>query len=125
MFIIVLALDKCGFTKLASNYLVSGTNVDGVKFGFITAMASNFLNNIPMNVLFEKIATSTPALYGAVIGSNVGAFITPVGALAGIMWNKILVKHGAKVSFFKFTVCGLAVAIPTLIASTFILSILI
>ena len=56
-----------------------------------------------MSVLFERIIDggSLAALYGAVIGSNIGAFITPVGALAGIMWNKILGEYGVKLPFIK------------------------
>ena len=79
-----------------------------------------------MSVLFEKIVVgaNASAVYGAIIGSNVGAFITPVGALAGIMWNKILTEHGVKLSFAKFILYGVAVAIPTLAVSCLTLLIL-
>ena len=71
-----------------------------------------------MSVLFERIidGASLPAIFGAIIGSNVGAFITPVGALAGIMWNKILAEHSVKLPFVKFIAYGVVVAIPTLCA---------
>ena len=57
-----------------------------------------------MSVLFERIISgkNLAAVYGAVIGSNIGAFITPVGALAGIMWSKILAKYDIKMPFVKF-----------------------
>ena len=72
-----------------------------------------------MRVLFEGVinGASVPALYGAVIGSNIGAFITPVGALAGIMWNKILSRYGQNLSFVKFCAYGIVVAVPTLLSS--------
>lgn len=119
MFIIVLALKECGFTALLGDALIQNSKTDGVIFGLLSAGASNLLNNIPMSVLFERIIAgeSLPALFGAVIGSNVGAFITPVGALAGIMWNKILGEYGVKLPFVKFILYGGAVAIPTLLAS--------
>ena len=121
MFVIVLALKENGVTDALSALLVSGTNTDGATFGFLSALCSNFLNNIPMSVLFERIIASgsRPALFGAIIGSNVGAFITPVGALAGIMWSKILSKYQINMPFSKFFKYGAAVAIPTLIASVF------
>ena len=77
------------------------------------------LNNIPMSVLFEKIilARSLPAVYGSIIGSNIGAFLTPVGALAGIMWSKILSKYGIEMPFKKFVFYGIIIALPTLICS--------
>ena len=91
MFIIVLALKECGVTSALNKLLITNSKTDGVTFGVLSALSANLLNNIPMSVLFESIigGDSVPALYGAIIGSNVGAFITPVGALAGIMWNKI------------------------------------
>lgn len=123
MFVIVLALKQNGITDVLKNALVSNTDFDGVYFGFLSALSANLLNNIPMSVLFEKIISgaSMPAVYGAIIGSNVGAFITPVGALAGIMWSKILTKYQIKMPFVKFMLYGCAVALPTLIASTFAL----
>lgn len=119
MFIIVLSLKECGFTELLGDLLLKGTKTDGVTFGLLSAGAANLLNNIPMSVLFERVIDggSLPALYGAVIGSNIGAFITPVGALAGIMWNKILGEYGVKLPFIKFIAYGATVALPTLLAS--------
>ena len=110
---------------MAKFMLIGGGDGDGVVFGFVSALASNFLNNIPMSVLFEKIVSgaSQSALYGAVIGSNIGAFITPVGALAGIMWTKILGSYDVKLSFGKFMGYGIVTAIPSLIASTLALMI--
>ncbi len=116
MFVIVLALKENGVTELINGFIVSGKKTDGITVGFLSALSANLLNNIPMSVLFESIigGKSLPALYGAVIGSNIGAFITPVGALAGIMWNKILVRYGVKLPFAKFVLYGTIVAIPTL-----------
>lgn len=120
MFIIVLALKNNGITDILSSLFVANQKTDGVSFGLLSALSSNLLNNIPTSVLFEKIisATSVSAVYGAIIGSNIGAFITPVGALAGIMWSKILVKYNIKMPFKKFVLYGGAIAIPTLIASS-------
>ncbi len=119
MFIIVLALKENGITEILSKLLITNTTSDAMSIGFITALSANLLNNIPMSVFFESVIAgqSLPALYGAVIGSNVGAFITPVGALAGIMWTKILGEYGVKLPFIKFIAYGTAVALPTLLTS--------
>ncbi len=119
MFVIVLALKNSGATNLIYKLLISGQPKDALSFGVLSTISANLLNNIPMSVLFEKIisSSSVSAVYGSIIGSNVGAFLTPVGALAGIMWNKILKKYGIDVSFKKFVFYGSAVAIPTLLAS--------
>lgn len=123
MFVIVLSLSNCGFTEMLANIFITGTKKDGIIFSFASALCSNLLNNIPASVLFEKIvsAKSLIGAYGSIIGSNIGAFITPVGALAGIMWNKILKAFDVKFPFIKFVLYGFAVAVPTLLATSLVL----
>jgi arsenical pump membrane protein len=119
MFVIVLALKNSGAIDILNKTLIGGNLFDGLSIGFLSAAAANLLNNIPMSVMFESIIgqSSYPAVFGAIIGSNVGAFITPVGALAGIMWSKILGNYGVKFPFRKFVTYGTAIAIPTLVTS--------
>ncbi|MFA5341368.1 MAG: ArsB/NhaD family transporter, partial [Clostridia bacterium] len=62
-------------------------------------------------------------VYGSIIGSNIGAFLTPVGALAGIMWTSILKKHEIKYTFLDFVKYGIIISVPTILASLFILDI--
>ena len=86
-------------------------------------MAANIVNNIPMSVLFCSIMQScdpsalSDAVYATVIGSNIGAFLTPIGALAGIMWSSILNQHGLKFGYLQFLKIGATVAIPTLLVA--------
>ena len=119
MFVIVLGLENCNLTNYLCNLLITGEKFDALSFTFLSAGSANLLNNIPMSVLFEKIinAKSYYALFGAIAGSNIGAFITPVGALAGIMWNKIIGEYDVKLSFAKFVLYGIIIAIPTLFAT--------
>ena len=71
-----------------------------------------------MSVLYSSIETNLPAsslngaLYSSIIGSNIGAFITPVGALAGIMWMGILKRHEVKYSFKDFIKYGVIIGAP-------------
>lgn len=119
MFVLVCGLENSGVTLKLSNILTTNTPFDGVIYGVSSAFTANLLNNIPMSVLFSSILQggNLYALYGAVIGSNIGAFITPIGALAGIMWNRILSDYEIKLPFYKFVLYGLAVALPTLAIS--------
>ena len=119
MFIIVLAVEHGGSLNAITAWLVKGEKADGAVFGFLSAGLSNLLNNIPTSVIAEKIITgkSVFATYGAVIGTNIGAFITPVGALAGIMWNKILSTDDIKLPFYKLALYGITVAIVPLTLS--------
>ena len=122
MFVLVLALDKFGVTDLIRGFLDgSGT---ALRYGAASFLSANVLNNIPMSVLFspvvagiESAAAQTEALYATVIGSNLGAFFTPIGALAGIMWSAMLKKYGVRLTFPQFIRYGAAVAIPSLAAA--------
>jgi Na+/H+ antiporter NhaD/arsenite permease-like protein len=62
-------------------------------------------------------ALFSPALYATVIGSNLGAFFTPTGALAGIMWTGQLHDHGVSFSFVRFVKYGATVAVPAMAAA--------
>ncbi len=116
MFTLVLALVNTGATAAVSEFLVSGASI--IKCGISSFLCSNLINNIPMSVLFSALVNgSESAVFASIVGSNLGAFLTPVGALAGIMWMGMLKNHGVKLSFVKFSLYGIAVSIPALIAA--------
>ena len=126
MFILVLALDKYGITAALGGFLAQPTTVGGTvaSFGISSFFAANVVNNIPMSVLYSSVIgglESSPrtvaALYAAVIGSNLGAFFTPTGALAGIMWTGQLHDHGVSFSFVRFVRYGATVAVPAMAAA--------
>ena len=81
-----------------------------------------------MSVLFSSILENAPsnmdAIYATVVGSNLGACFTPIGALAGIMWSSILREHDLKFGYMDFLKTGITVAIPALIAALGIIVIL-
>ena len=125
MFIIVMGLDKSGITQLFSEALGHGNGV--ITYGLASLLSSNFLNNIPMSVLFSKIlavSSSMSEVYATIVGSNIGAFITPVGALAGIMWSNLIKQNNVKLSVAKFVVYGVSIGIPTTLASLAVIMIL-
>ncbi len=117
MFVIVLALAYNGVTDKLADLLLTGNKTDGITFGLLSTFSANIFNNIPMSVLFEKIVSgnSLYAALGTIIGSNVGAIVTPLGALAGIMWNKILQGYDEKLSFFQFFKYGILIALFSLL----------
>ena len=66
--------------------------------------------------------TLSRAVYATVVGSNIGAYLTPIGALAGIMWMSLLKKHELKFGYLDFIKYGALVSIPTLFAVLSILT---
>lgn len=122
MFIIVLSLKYTGVTTILTDLLSHGNHV--FVYGIISTLMCNFINNIPISVLFSEIVESgiESELYATIIGTNIGAFLTPIGALAGIMWLSLLKQNKVKFSFLSFTKYGAMLAIPTLIAALIALS---
>lgn len=127
MFIIVLALNKQGITNYISSIL-GETNLI-FKYGISSFVSSNLINNIPMSVLFSNIINfsdttlQNQAIYSTIIGSNLGAFLTPVGALAGIMFTDLVHKQEIEFSFKTFIKYGGIISIPTLVVALLVLSI--
>lgn len=113
MYTLVLALSYTGVTDKIANFINLFTKNDASKlfaYGTLSIISDNLINNIPMSILFSSILSvnySNAALYATVIGSNIGAYLTPIGALAGIMWMSILKKQNINYSFTTFTKYGL------------------
>lgn len=121
MFTIVLSLEHYNVTASICDFL--GNEFAILKYGASSFLAANIMNNIPMAVAFSSIVkhlpvkSVIPATYACVVGSNIGAYFTPLGALAGIMWSGILKKMGIEFSFSKYISFGIKISIPVLIAT--------
>lgn len=118
MFILVLGLEQYNVTKEICRLL--GEQAVIAKYGVASFLTANVMNNIPMSVAFSSIsrnlndAALLPATFASIIGSNLGAYFTPLGALAGIMWAGILNKMGISFSFKKYVSYGARISLPVL-----------
>ena len=128
MFTMIVILTKEGVTGDIANLL--GSDFTVLKYGVASFLSANIINNIPMSVLFSSIigassASAESAVYATIIGSNICAFFTPIGALAGIMWSSILNNHGYKFSYLNFLKIGFFIAVPTLFAALGVLMLIV
>ncbi len=107
MFTIIMALDSYDIFSNIRNLI---DNIDNEKVKSIVYLVSsdlscNIVNNIPMTLAYGSILNGTTNMtyvYATIIGSNLGAMLTPIGALAGIMWLRILKHNEIKYSFLDF-----------------------
>ena len=129
MFVIIVVLSEKGVTSNIAGFL--GKNASVWTYGAASFLSANIVNNIPMSVLFCRVIESVTketvgsAAFSAIVGSNLGALLTPFGALAGIMWSSILNEHKLKFGYLDFLKIGVAVAIPALAAALLVLYFLI
>lgn len=119
MFILVIGLTNVGITDIIGNLLSNSHQV--LYYGVSSFLISDIINNIPMSVLYSSIIdhsqASIGAIYASIAGSNIGAFLTPIGALAGIMWSSICKNQNVEVSYGKFVEYGALVSIPSILAA--------
>ena len=110
MFVVVVALNYQGISEKLSE-LLSHTNTIWT-YGFSSFFVSNLINNIPMSILFSDMCSNNTAIFASIVGSNIGAFLTPTGALAGIMFTNLVNEHETKYSFLDFIKYGAVISLP-------------
>ena len=121
MFVIVVALNYQGISQKIAEFLGSSYTI--ATYGTASFLACNLINNIPMSILFSNLCSNLPetsylsGIFSTIIGSNIGAFLTPIGALAGIMFTALVNRLDVKYTFSTFVLNGVIVSIPVLVAA--------
>lgn len=118
MFVIVFAFNYQGVSQKIGELL--GNSSTTFVYGYVSFLSANVINNIPMSILFSDITHSLnntlflKGVYASIIGSNIGAFLTPLGALAGVMFTSLLNKYQVKYTFLDFLKYGALISVPVL-----------
>lgn len=127
MFLIVLALDYTGVSLYVASFINNFCNTKAsttITYLIVSTLSDNLINNIPMSVFFSSILSSggtyqMSAIYATIAGSNIGAYLTPIGALAGIMWMSLLKKQNVQYRFIDFVKYG-SIIVPFVLLATFL-----
>ena len=128
MFAIVVCLEHNGIVAELAKFLGEKSAV--WVYGVSSALSANLINNIPMSMLFSSltetlsVAVYEKAVFASIIGSNIGAFLTPLGALAGIMFTSLTEKSGVKYGFKEFIKYGVVISVPTLCSALAVLAVI-
>ena len=125
-FIIISAFNFWGITSLLSSLLNSFTGLfEGIFFtGALSAIITNIFIDQPTSILFVNALQNPIYLIGGknllsngfalVIGTNIGDNLTLLGALAGLMWSRMLNFNHIKMDYKKFILSSLRI-IPVIL----------
>ena len=129
MYVTVYALNNTGVTAFIIEYLkdVMTQNLVFSSFisGLLISVLSNVMNNLPSVMLGTLIITDMGmdlhmlqvSYISIIIGSDIGALLSPMGTLATLLWMFVLRRNGIQISWSRYFKVALMVIPITLLVT--------
>jgi hypothetical protein len=139
MFVMVSGFRSTGWIGLLTPMFVTlatlPPNIATIAITFVSAFACILLNNQPMTIFMTELLMDPAfrcqvsgfqldiASYSLVLGSNLGGNLALNAALAGLMWQSLLLsKDITSITYTSFLFDGVLIAVPAIVLSSVSLS---
>ncbi|MFJ3318862.1 arsenic transporter [Herbaspirillum huttiense] len=129
MYLVVYGLRNAGLTNLLTQVLNGladhGLWTATLGTGFLTAILSSIMNNMPTVLVGALSIDATTAhgvvreamVYANVIGCDLGPKITPIGSLATLLWLHVLDQKKLHISWGYYFRVGAVLTMPVLLVT--------
>jgi len=124
LYVVVYGLKNAGLTDELAQVLLwlqaSGERVAVIGTGFISAILSSVMNNMPtimiMDIAIDKVGFlgHETLAYANILGANLGPKMTPIGSLATLLWLHVLAQKGVKIGWWDYMKVGMVITPPVL-----------